>query len=31
VCALPGVKGWIDDALEEKTFVVVDEPYRASR
>jgi glutathione S-transferase len=30
-CALPGVKGWIDDALEEKTFVVVDEPYRASR
>jgi glutathione S-transferase len=31
VCALPGVKWWIDGALEEKTFVVEDEPYRASR
>ncbi|HTH80013.1 MAG TPA: glutathione S-transferase family protein [Ramlibacter sp.] len=31
VCALPGVKSWIDGALEEKTFVVEDEPYRASR
>jgi glutathione S-transferase len=31
VCALPGVKAWIDQALEEKTFVVEDEPYRASR
>jgi len=25
---LPGVKAWIDDALVEKRFVVVDEPYR---
>jgi glutathione S-transferase len=31
VCALPGVKSWIDDALLEKAFVVDDEPYRASR
>lgn len=31
VCALPGVKAWIDGALEEKSFVVEDEPYRASR
>ena len=31
VCALPGVKAWIDGALDEKTFVVEDEPYRASR
>ena len=31
VCALPGVKAWIDDALQEKEFVVEDEPYRASR
>jgi glutathione S-transferase len=31
VCALPGVKAWIDGALEEKKFVVEDEPYRASR
>jgi glutathione S-transferase len=31
VCALPGVKAWIDQALEEKTFVVEDEPYRARR
>jgi glutathione S-transferase len=31
VCALPGVKWWIDGALEEKSFVVEDEPYRASR
>jgi glutathione S-transferase len=28
VCALPGVKAWIDDALDEHHFVVVDEPYR---
>jgi len=31
VCALPGVKAWIDDALAEKTFVDFDEPYRTSR
>lgn len=31
VCALPGVKAWIDDALVEKDFVVFDEPYRTSR
>ena len=31
VCALPGVKAWIDAALQEKSFVVEDEPYRASR
>jgi glutathione S-transferase len=31
VCALPGVKSWIDDALVEKDFVIHDEPYRASR
>ena len=31
VCALPGVKAWIDDSLLEKDFIVMDEPYRASR
>jgi glutathione S-transferase len=31
VSALPGVRAWIDGALAEKAFVVVDEPYRASR
>ena len=31
VSALPAVQAWIDDALEEKDFVVFDEPYRASR
>jgi glutathione S-transferase len=31
VCALPGVKAWIDQALEEKEFVVADEPYRVRR
>lgn len=31
VCALPGVKWWVEGALEEKLFVVEDEPYRASR
>ena len=30
VCALPGVKAWIDDALQEHDFVVFDEPYRAN-
>ena len=31
VQALPGVKAWIDGALQEKDFVVMDEPYRLSR
>lgn len=28
VCALPGVKAWIDDALAEHDFIDFDEPYR---
>ncbi len=31
VCALPGVKAWVDDALLEKDFVIFDEPYRTGR
>ena len=31
VCALPGVKAWMDDALAEKDFIDFDEPYRISR
>jgi glutathione S-transferase len=31
VCALPGVAEWIGDALAEKDFVGVDEPYRSHR
>ncbi len=31
VCALPGVKAWIDDALAEQDFIPFDEPYRKSR
>ena len=31
VCALPGVKAWVSDALAEKEFVSVDEPYRSHR
>jgi glutathione S-transferase len=31
VCALPGVKAWVDDALAEHDFVDFDEPYRTSR
>ncbi|MES2785649.1 MAG: glutathione S-transferase family protein [Pseudomonadota bacterium] len=31
VCALPGVKAWMDDAIAEKRFVDFDEPYRTSR
>ena len=31
VCALPGVRAWIADALAEKAFVGVDEPYRSHR
>jgi hypothetical protein len=28
LCALPGVKAWIDDALAEKDFLDFEEPYR---
>jgi glutathione S-transferase len=31
VCALPGVKAWIADALAEQDFVEFDEPYRTRR
>ena len=31
VCALPGVKAWIDDALAEQDFLDFEEPYRLSR
>ncbi|TFY99057.1 glutathione S-transferase family protein [Ramlibacter humi] len=31
VCALPGVKAWMDDALAERDFVAMDEPYRTTR
>ena len=31
VCALPGVKAWIDDALAEKDFLDFEEPYRLAR
>ena len=31
VSALPGVKAWIDEALQEKDFVDFDEPYRTAR
>ena len=31
VCILPGVKAWVADALAEKDFVGVDEPYRLAR
>jgi glutathione S-transferase len=31
VCALPGVKAWIDEALAERDFVAMDEPYRTAR
>jgi len=31
VCALPGVRAWIDQALAEKDFLDFDEPYRTSR
>lgn len=31
VAALPGVQAWIREALEERDFVAVDEPYRTSR
>jgi glutathione S-transferase len=31
VCALPGVKAWVDDALAEKDFIDFEEPYRTAR
>jgi glutathione S-transferase len=31
VCELPSVQAWIADALAERDFVVMDEPYRTSR
>ena len=31
VCALPGVKAWIDDALAEQDFLDFEEPYRTAR
>ena len=31
VCALPGVKAWIDQALDEKDFLDFEEPYRLTR
>ncbi|MFI5447422.1 glutathione S-transferase family protein [Polaromonas sp. UC242_47] len=31
VCALPGVKAWIEDGLTEQDFVPADEPYRVAR
>ena len=31
VCALPGVKAWIEDSLAEKDFLDFEEPYRTAR
>ena len=31
VCALPGVKAWIDAALAEHDFIEFEEPYRLAR
>lgn len=31
VCALPGVKAWIDEALAEQDFLDFEEPYRTGR
>ena len=31
LCAMPGVKAWIDGALAEKDFLDFEEPYRTSR
>jgi len=28
LCAMPGVKAWIDDALAEKDFIDIEEPFR---
>ena len=31
VCALPGVKAWIDDAMAEQDFIDFEEPFRVAR
>ncbi|WP_423456749.1 glutathione S-transferase family protein [Ottowia sp. VDI28] len=31
LCALPGIKAWIDDAMAEQDFLAFEEPYRMSR
>jgi glutathione S-transferase len=31
VCALPGVKAWVDDALAEQDFIHFEEPFRVAR
>ena len=31
VCALPGVKDWMDEALAERDFIDFEEPFRVSR
>jgi len=31
VCALPGVKAWMDEALAERDFIDFEEPFRVSR
>jgi glutathione S-transferase len=31
VCALPGVKAWIDGALAEQDFIDFEEPFRLAR
>jgi glutathione S-transferase len=28
LCAMPGVKAWIDAALAEKDFIDIEEPFR---
>jgi glutathione S-transferase len=31
VCALPGVKVWIDGAMAEQDFIDFEEPFRVAR
>ena len=31
VCALHGVKAWIDEALAERDFIDFEEPFRVAR
>ncbi|WP_334326680.1 hypothetical protein [Gilliamella apicola] len=31
ICNTKGIKDWINDALQEKSFVAMDEPYRLHR
>jgi glutathione S-transferase len=31
VCALTGVKAWIDDAMAEQDFIDFEEPFRVAR